>query len=60
MNGQRKGLKEFNEKVTIKKPFIKAYYAHRNTWGADSRDFLEAFMFDSMGDLENRRKKMVN
>lgn len=52
MNGNSKGLKEFNEKVTLKNPYIKAYYPHRHAWGADSRDFLEAFLFDSMGDLE--------
>lgn len=52
MNGNAKGLKEFNEKVTLKNPYIKAYYPHRHTWGADSRDFVEAFLFDSLGDLE--------
>lgn len=57
MNGQGKGLKEFNEKVTMKNPYIKAYYPHRHAWGADSRDFLEAFLFDSMGDLEKSADK---
>ncbi|TDD95548.1 hypothetical protein [Flavobacterium cellulosilyticum] len=52
MNGQGKGLKEFNEKVTLKNPYIKAYYPHRHAWGADSREFVEAFFFDSMGDIE--------
>jgi hypothetical protein len=52
MNGKSKDLKEFNEKVTFKNPFIKAYYPHRHAWGADSRDFIEAFYFDSMDDIE--------
>lgn len=52
MNGQGKGLKEFNEKVTFKNPYIKAYYPHRHAWGSDSREFLEAFLFDSFGDIE--------
>jgi hypothetical protein len=52
MNGQGKGMKEFNEKVTFKNPYIKAYYPHRHSWGSDSREFLEAFLFDSFGDIE--------
>ncbi|MBA4318411.1 MAG: hypothetical protein C0412_08420 [Flavobacterium sp.] len=57
MNGQGKGLKEFNEKVTMKNPYIKAYYPHRHAWGADSRDFMEAFLFDSMSDMEKSNDK---
>lgn len=57
MNGQGKGLKEFNEKVTMKNPYIKAYYPHRHLWGADSRDFMEAFLFDSMSDMEKSSDK---
>lgn len=52
-----KGLKEFNEKVTMKNPFIKDYYPHRYAWGADSRDFMEAFLFDSMADLDKSSDK---
>lgn len=52
MNGQGKGMKEFNEKVTFKNPYIKAYYPHRHSWGSDSREFLEAFLFDSFSDIE--------
>jgi GrpB-like predicted nucleotidyltransferase (UPF0157 family) len=57
MNGQGKGLKEYNEKVTLKNPYIKAYYPHRHAWGADSRDFNEAFLFDSMADFEKSNDK---
>ncbi|WP_304196767.1 hypothetical protein [Flavobacterium alvei] len=57
MTGQGKGLKEFNEKVTLKNPYIKAYYPHRHYWGADSRDFVEAFLFDSMSDMEKSSDK---
>lgn len=57
MNGQGKGLKEYNEKVTLKNPYIKAYYPHRHAWGADSRDFNEAFLFDSMSDFEKSNDK---
>ena len=52
LNGQGKGMKEYNEKVTMNNPYVKAYYPHRHAWGADSRDFMEAFLFDSMADLE--------
>lgn len=57
MNGQGKGLKEFNEKVTMKNPYIKGYYPHRHAWGGDSRDFMEAFLFDSMADLDKSSDK---
>jgi hypothetical protein len=57
MNGQGKGLKEYNEKVTLKNPLIKAYYPHRHAWGADSRDFMEAFLFDSFCDIEKSGDK---
>ncbi len=45
-------LKEYNEKVTFKNPYIKAYYPQRHSWGSDSRDFVEAFFYDSLADLE--------
>ncbi|TRZ46301.1 hypothetical protein [Robertkochia solimangrovi] len=32
---------------------IKAFYPHRHRWGADSREFVEAYLFDSMDDLDN-------
>jgi hypothetical protein len=59
LNGQGKGLKEFNEKVTLKNPFIKAYYPHRHAWGSDSRDFLEAYFYDSLCDLEKSNDKQT-
>ena len=52
MSGNGKGLKEFNEKITMNNPYIKGYYPHRHAWGADSRDFLEAFYYDSLADLK--------
>ena len=59
MNGQGQGknMKEFNDKVTMKNPFIKAYYPHRHAWGSDSREFVEAFLFDSMSDMEKSSDK---
>lgn len=47
-----KETQEFNEKIIMNNPYIKAYYPHRHAWGSDNRDFLEAFMYDSMCDLE--------
>ncbi|HEY6143061.1 MAG TPA: hypothetical protein VIV55_06460 [Flavobacterium sp.] len=57
MKGQTKGVKEFNEKVTLKDPHIKAYYPHRHLWGSDSRDFAEAFFFESLSDMEKSYEK---
>jgi hypothetical protein len=52
LTGQGKGLKEFNEKVTMTNPYVKGYYPYRHSWGADSRDFIEAYYYDTLGDLE--------
>jgi hypothetical protein len=57
MTGKGKGMKEYNEKVTLKDPYIKAYYPYRHAWGSDSRDFMEAFFFDSLSDLEKSNDK---
>ncbi|MFV8374566.1 hypothetical protein [Flavobacterium sp. LB1P62] len=57
LNGQGKGMKEFNEKITMNNPFIKGYYPNRHAWGADSRDFLEAYYYDSLSDLEKSSDK---
>lgn len=57
MNGQGKGLKEYNEKVTLKNPYIKAYYPHRHAWGSDSREFIEAFLYESLSDLDKSSDK---
>jgi hypothetical protein len=57
MNGQGKGFREFNEKVTMKNPYVKGYYPYRHAWGIDSRDFMEAFLFDSMSDFDKSNDK---
>lgn len=57
LNGKGKGMKEFVEKITMNNPYIKGYYPHRHTWGADSRDFLEAYYFNSLSDLEKSQDK---
>lgn len=50
-------IKEYNDKITFKNPYIKAYYPQRHFWGSDSRDFVEAFFFDSLADLEKSHDK---
>lgn len=59
LNGQGKGLKEFNEKITMNNPYIKGYYPNRHAWGSDSRDFLEAFYYNSLSDLEKSSDKQT-
>ena len=56
-NEKGKGMKEYNEKVTMKDPYIKAYYPSRHAWGADSRDFMEVYFYDSFGDVEKSSLK---
>jgi len=47
------GFKEYFENVTQKNKFIKGYYTHRHLYGANSRDGIEVFVFDKLGDIES-------
>lgn len=58
MAGKGKNVKEFNEKITFKDPYIKAYYPFRHSWGSNSTDFMEAFFYDSLADLEKSSEKI--
>lgn len=58
MAGKGKNVKEFNEKITFKDPYIKAYYPYRHSWGSNSTDFNEAFFYDSLADLEKSGEKI--
>ncbi len=49
--------KEFNENVTYKNKYFKAYYPSRHAWGSDGRDLIEAFVVGSLGDLESGLKE---
>lgn len=44
--------KEYNEAIIQKNDLIKAYYPNYHSWGADRRDFLQAFVFTSLADIE--------
>lgn len=43
--------KEYKENVIDKNQYLKAYYPSRHAWGSDGRDFIEAFVVESLGDL---------
>ena len=52
-------LKEFNElfneyveNVFHKNEYIKAYYPNAHAWGSDRTEFVEAFIVNSLGDIE--------
>ena len=47
------GFKEYFENVTQKNKYIKGYYTHRHLYGANSRDAMEVFVFDKLGDIES-------
>lgn len=57
MTGKGKGMKEYNEKVTLKDPYIQGYYPFRHSCGADSRDFMEAVFYNSFSDIEKSNVK---
>ena len=48
----QKMFAEFNENVTQKNPLVLAYYPYMHLYGADSRQFVEVFVLNSMADIE--------
>lgn len=50
-------MDEYNENVIAKNDVIKAYYPYRHYWGSDSRDFIEAFVVESLADVEKALDK---
>jgi len=54
-----KGLyKEYIENVTHKSPLLLAYYPYTHLYGADSREFVEVFVVNSLADLEKSADKI--
>ncbi len=45
-------MNEYDQNVTLKNSLIKGYYPSRHLWGADSREFIEAYVYSSLADLE--------
>jgi hypothetical protein len=43
---------EFAQNVTLKNSLLKGYYPSRHQWGADSREYSEAFVYSSLDDME--------
>ena len=43
---------EYLDAVVYKNSYIKAYYPFRHYWGADSREFLEIYVVNSLSNLE--------
>lgn len=50
-------MDEYNTNVIAKNDIIKAYYPNRHYYGSDSRDFVEAFVVESLADVENALDK---
>ena len=55
--GQWKAVVEYNEKVIFKNPFVLAYYPQRHFMGADSREFVEYFVYKSLTDIDKATAK---
>lgn len=45
-------IKKMQDEVIMKNDYIKAYWPSMHAWGSDKRDFVEAFMIESLSDLE--------
>lgn len=53
---------EFVDNVIKKNKLIKGYYPYRHFWGADSREFVEVYVVESLTDLEKaliKNKKLL-
>jgi hypothetical protein len=55
--GQWNALKAYNEKITMKNPYVLGYYPSRHYWGNDSRDLMKAFLYKSLSDMEAANTK---
>lgn len=55
-DGTQKEFKELNDafvnNVIKKNELVQAYYPIVHAWGSDRRDYIEVFVYDSMGDME--------
>ncbi len=49
--------KEYADNVLYKNDYIKGYYPNRHFWGTDGTEYVEAFMLDSMDDLDDMLAK---
>lgn len=45
-------MKKIQDEVIMKNDYIKGYWPSMHAWGHDKRDFVEAFMIESLSDLE--------
>jgi hypothetical protein len=50
-------FKEYVENITHKNEFIKGYYPMEHAYGADKRDFLEAYFLNSLTDMDKMFEK---
>jgi hypothetical protein len=45
-------MNEYSQNVTLKNSLLKGYYPSRHQWGADSREYIEAYVYGSLSDME--------
>jgi hypothetical protein len=45
-------MTEYNQNIIQKNALVKGYYPSRHLYGSDSRDYVEAFVFSSLADME--------
>jgi hypothetical protein len=48
----RDAMNEYHNNITLKNTLLRGYYPMRHLYGADGRDFVEVFVYDSLSDLE--------
>lgn len=45
-------MNEYIQNVTLKNNLLKGYYPSRHQWGADSREYIEAYVYATLSDME--------
>lgn len=50
-------MKEYAQNITMKNTMIKGYYPSRHRWGANSRDYIEAYAYGSLADMEKANEE---
>lgn len=50
-------MNEYNQNVTMKNSLVKGYYPSRHRWGANSREYIEAYVYSSLSDMEKANEE---
>ncbi len=53
-----KGYKEYFDNITMKNPYLKAFYTHVHRWGSNSNEVAEVRVYESLADMEKGNEEV--